>query len=112
MATSDAVSGNQSESNSKSLSWVLARRGKLAAHALRRYFAWAARPAGFPRPTLAAEAGRYPFLLYDQALVVARADSVAAGLFEQGKRINLALAAPSFDGRRWCGAARAPNPSS
>lgn len=77
---------------------LLARRGKIAAHQLQRWAQWWTEAEGFPAPTLAPPAEQFPIVAYDRLLAVGRRDPHADPVLEEGKRINLALAAPSFDG--------------
>src|ERR1035438_9352951 len=80
-------------------------RARLAACAARRLIAWRVFPSRWPRPRLSGE-GRatlpsgapFPHLVYEERIPIARTDSGAEAVLEQGKRVNLALAAPYFDG--------------
>lgn len=77
---------------------VLTRRGKVAALRLARLGDWVARPALYPGPRLAPAAEHFPFLLHRASIPLARSDSATHPAFEAGKRVNVSLAAPSFDG--------------
>lgn len=68
----------------------LLRAGRLAR--------WYARPEAFGRPKLAEAPEVYPHLVYARSLPIGRTDAAADPLLEEGKRANLALAAPAFDG--------------
>jgi vancomycin resistance protein VanW len=70
---------------------------RLAIHRARRLLSWAARPSAFSRPALA-RVGEHPHLLYEHRVALARDDAAAHPLLEEGKRTNVALAAPRFDG--------------
>ncbi len=73
------------------------RRLKVAAHSLRRLARWAIEPDFAPTPHAAAL--DFPVLLGRQTAALERADRDADPRLEAGKRHNLHLAAPWFDGR-------------
>jgi vancomycin resistance protein VanW len=73
------------------------RRLKTSVRQAARLVGWAAAPAAWPEPRLAA-ADRAWVLVHDAAVPIARCDDGADPRFEAGKRTNLALAAPCFDG--------------
>jgi vancomycin resistance protein VanW len=77
---------------------LLTRRGKLAALQARRLLRWAIAPGAFPAPSLAPATLELPHLLASVRMPLVRADADAHPLFEAGKRHNVALAAPAFDG--------------
>lgn len=74
------------------------RRTKVACHQARRLLAWAASPARWPVPALAPPEAGLVHRVYEREISIARTDAGADPVLEQGKRINLALAAPCFDG--------------
>ncbi len=74
------------------------RRAKVAALQVRRLAAWVTRPDDFARPQLASLEHGFTHLAYAVATRIDRTDPDAHPLLEEGKRINLALAAPHFDG--------------
>ncbi len=76
--------------------WV--RRGKTSLLQARRLAEWTARPKDWSRPALAPPEEEFPHLLYARAIPIARSDDAAHPLLETGKRENLKLAAPRFDG--------------
>ncbi len=80
----------------KSFSQVLVRGAKVKALQARRLVHWFHRPGCYPRPRLAS--GDYPYLIYEQRLEIRRSDEDSHPRLEEGKALNLALAAPSFDG--------------
>ena len=73
------------------------RRAKVACFQGRRLVSWAARPGRWrvPEP---ASAAAFPHALYQHERALMRADAGADPVLEAGKRVNLALAAPHFDG--------------
>jgi vancomycin resistance protein VanW len=74
------------------------RRAKVAALQLSRLAAWATQPGDWRRPVVADSAGEFPFPLYRRQVQVARQDAGADPVLEAGKQVNVALAAPHFDG--------------
>lgn len=76
----------------------LLRQAKIRALQGRRLLRWLGEPDSFPAPQLSTAAADFPFLLYERRLPIARRDAAAHPVFEDGKRKNLALAAPAFDG--------------
>lgn len=76
------------------LAW---RRGKQLAHQARRLALWAAKPERWPRPQLAPTVG-LDVLVAMRTVDLARADPDADPRLEEGKRHNVRLAAPAFDG--------------
>jgi vancomycin resistance protein VanW len=70
------------------------RRFKVAALSAQRLVDWAARPEEYGAVVHAS--GRFPHLLYGARIPLERHD--AHPVFEQGKRHNVRLAAPAFDG--------------
>jgi vancomycin resistance protein VanW len=80
-------------------------RARLTACAARRLLAWRVFPAQWPAPRMspaappaAPSAVAFPHLVYEERIPIARSDAAANRLLEQGKQINVALAAPHFDG--------------
>jgi vancomycin resistance protein VanW len=70
---------------------------KIGARAAARLAGWAVAPQRWPAPSLAAD--DRPWLrVYDTRVPIARTDRDAHARFEDGKRVNLELAAPRFDG--------------
>jgi vancomycin resistance protein VanW len=83
----------------KSMFEVLDRRARVGSLSLARLADWWMRPARYPGPRLAGPAEpTFPFLVYERTLPIGRDDRQAHPLLEAGKAINLALAAPAFDG--------------
>jgi vancomycin resistance protein VanW len=74
-----------------------ARRAVLAARQARRLASWAFAPGKWRAPELAGEAP-FPHRVYEASIPIARADAAAHPILERGKRANVALAAPRFDG--------------
>jgi vancomycin resistance protein VanW len=74
------------------------RRTKVAYFQARRLLSWATEPVRWQAPALAASAAGFPHRVYQRDVPIGRTDPGADPVLEQGKRINLALAAPSFDG--------------
>jgi vancomycin resistance protein VanW len=58
---------------------------------------WALGPEKWRAPELG-EAAAFPHRVYEARVSIARSDDAAHPLFERGKRVNVALAAPCFDG--------------
>jgi vancomycin resistance protein VanW len=83
----------------------VARSRVIVRHARARWLiatrraAWLTRPAQFPR-AVDADPSRFPSLLHEQRMPMRRSDADANPLFEDGKCINVALAAPALDGIR------------
>src|SRR5256885_6872560 len=77
---------------------LLVRDGKVATLRALRLLDWMRRPAGFPRPVVHTGAGAFPHLLGELRVSIGRSDEAAHPLLEAGKRQNLAVAAPAFDG--------------
>jgi vancomycin resistance protein VanW len=74
------------------------RRTKVAYHQARRLLAWAGSAARWPAPVLATSLAEFPHRVYEREIAIGRTDPGADPVLEQGKRFNLALAAPCFDG--------------
>lgn len=72
------------------------RQARVAAHQGARLLDHARHPHRYPRPQLAH--GEFPHLHARRDLPLQRDDAQAQPEFEQGKRHNLRLAAPAFDG--------------
>lgn len=78
---------------------ALAIRGaKVRLLGLARLAAWAVRPGDFPRPRLAPAVEAFPVLAYQRVHPVSPPAAGFHPQLEAGKRRNLALAAPAFDG--------------
>jgi vancomycin resistance protein VanW len=73
------------------------RRTKVAYFQARRLLSWAVEPERWQVPVLAG-AAELPHCVYRRDVPIGRTDPGADPVLEQGKRVNLALAAPSFDG--------------
>ncbi len=65
-----------------------------------RLATWVARPAKFPSPVHASAGAHLGVVIAEERVSLRRTDASAEPLFEEGKRVNLALAAPAFDGLR------------
>lgn len=63
-----------------------------------RLASWVARPASYPAPSHAPPGARCRVVIAEERVSLRRTDASAEPLFEEGKRVNVALAAPSFDG--------------
>lgn len=74
------------------------RRTKVAYFQARRLLSWAMEPERWQEPVLATSTAGLPYCVYLREIPIGRTDPGADPVLEQGKRINLALAAPSFDG--------------
>jgi vancomycin resistance protein VanW len=72
------------------------RRFKIAALQAHRLYGWWTQPEEYGAAPVHAS-GRFPHLLYGARIPIDRADA-AQPLFEAGKRHNVRLAAPAFDG--------------
>lgn len=77
---------------------VATRAGKVRLLQLRRFARWAAQPEAFPLPTLAGPVEGFPYRVGTHSVSLRRTDPHADPLLEAGKRHNVALAAPAFDG--------------
>ncbi|MEW6277682.1 MAG: VanW family protein [Candidatus Eremiobacterota bacterium] len=75
---------------------LVVREAKVAYHRSRRLLAWARHPRAYPAPRLAS--GRFPHRVYQASWPLQRDDPDAHPVFESGKRTNVSLAAPHFDG--------------
>jgi vancomycin resistance protein VanW len=73
------------------------RRTKVAYFQVRRLLAWTLQRERWREPALASHAA-FPHCVYERAVGIGRTDPGADPVLEQGKRVNLALAAPCFDG--------------
>jgi vancomycin resistance protein VanW len=87
-------------SRTKSRLEVADRRARVAAHQAGRLLAWLARPREFGHPALysAATDPALPHLVYSARVPITRTTPDTHPVFEAGKRRNVALAAPYFDG--------------
>jgi vancomycin resistance protein VanW len=77
------------------LAW---RKTKVALLQGRRLVDWALWPERYAAPQLAESGERFSHLHGARQVSIARNDPNAHPVFEEGKRINVALAAPAFDG--------------
>jgi vancomycin resistance protein VanW len=76
---------------------VWLRRLKTGARGALRLAAWALAPRRWPAPRLAVD--DQPWVpVYDAIVPIVRVDADADARLEKGKRVNVALAAPRFDG--------------
>ncbi|MEN3271871.1 MAG: vancomycin resistance protein VanW [Actinomycetota bacterium] len=76
---------------------VIARRLRSRSLIVERRVAWRLRPSQFP-PAREANPIETRVLVYESRTPVARSDAWADPVFEQGKRVNVALASPALDG--------------
>lgn len=74
------------------------RKAKVAVHSGRRLADHLRRPQLYPVPQFAADAAPFAHLHGERHVAVDRQDAAADPRYEDGKRRNLALAAPCFDG--------------
>jgi vancomycin resistance protein VanW len=70
------------------------RRGHQAARLLR----WAVEPQGFPPPLVASGRAGFPHRVFEARVPLFGPSASGEPLLEEGKRTNVALAAPAFDG--------------
>jgi len=77
---------------------VVRRRLRAGSLRLARRADWTLRRRRYPRPMLWAGDQRFEHLLHAQDVPLRRSDADANELFERGKHVNVALAAPSIDG--------------
>jgi len=77
---------------------LLTRKGKIVALQTRRLLGWALSREAYPPPVLASTTLSLPHLLYSARMPLTREDADAHPVFEAGKRHNVTLAAPAFDG--------------
>jgi vancomycin resistance protein VanW len=82
----------------RGLSEVLLRRSKIAVFQAQRLLDWAFHPSRWKKPGLAGPEIGFPYVIYEKVIPIARQAADTHPLLEEGKRMNLALAAPSFDG--------------
>lgn len=79
--------------------WALRwRETKVALLQAERLLRWAAQPARWPAPQVGSDAAAFPHLVWERRLPLRRSDGAEIAVLEEGKRVNLALAAPAFDG--------------
>lgn len=74
------------------------RRAKVGLFQARRLLSWAALPDAWRRPSMAASTRDFPHCIYEHVSPLGRSDQGADPVLEAGKRVNVALAAPHFDG--------------
>jgi vancomycin resistance protein VanW len=77
---------------------LLVRGAKVRTLAALRLARWALRPAEYPAPLLAAPPEEFPEPVYERIHPLTRPEHRFHALLEEGKRVNLSLAAPAFDG--------------
>jgi vancomycin resistance protein VanW len=77
---------------------LILRRAKVGVLQARRLLWWTAAPESWQRPDMAGSAADFPHRIYHHESSLARTDPGADPTLDQGKRINVALAAPHFDG--------------
>jgi len=79
---------------------VWTHRAKLAICTARRLLAWRLFPSSWPAADLpdASASLSLPHLVYEERIPIARSDGAADPTLERGKLVNVALAAPYFDG--------------
>jgi vancomycin resistance protein VanW len=75
---------------------LVVRRTKVAYFQARRLLTWTLER--WRVPELAPSPAGFPHRVYEREVSIARTDPGADPVLEQGKRVNLALAAPCFDG--------------
>jgi vancomycin resistance protein VanW len=75
---------------------LVVRRTKVAYFQVRRLLTWTLER--WRVPELAPSPAGFPHRVYEREVSIARTDPGADPVLEQGKRVNLALAAPCFDG--------------
>ncbi len=86
------------EARDRSLAAQRLRDGKIGVLAALRLARWALRPGDYPAPELAPPPEDFPELVYERDHPLRRAGGAFHARLEEGKRLNLALAAPAFDG--------------
>ncbi|HWN68194.1 MAG TPA: hypothetical protein VNM90_11200, partial [Haliangium sp.] len=69
------------------------RRTKVAYHQARRLLTWTLQRERWRVPVLAASPAGFPHRVYEREVSIGRTDPGADPVLEQGKRVNLALAA-------------------
>jgi len=77
---------------------ALALDAKVKVHQVRRLASWLAERRDYQPPPIVAIDG-HPFVHGQHVVPIARLDPAADPRLEAGKRVNLGLAAPAFDGR-------------
>lgn len=77
---------------------TLSHRAKVAGLAAERRMRWAVTPRAFAAGALAGSIAQFPTVVWQRRVALHRTDAHATPLYEAGKRHNLALAAPAFDG--------------
>ena len=77
---------------------TLNHKAKVAGLTAQRWFSWMAQASEFPPSVLAGPIDEYPTVAWRRTLPMVRHDAQAQPLFEAGKRHNLQLAKPAFDG--------------
>lgn len=90
--------GGASQTRTKSVVETLSYRARVAGLAALRQLRWRTDAAEYPLPEAAPPAERFPYAIYERRLPIARRDEGAHPFLEDGKRANLRLAAPAFDG--------------
>ena len=78
---------------------LVARRVGIAVRQVGRIAAWNLSPNEWPSARTADSSARtFPHRVYERSHLIARNDASVHPRLEQGKRVNVALAAPYFDG--------------
>jgi vancomycin resistance protein VanW len=80
------------------LTGALAHTAKTRLLQARRLALWRLRPDDFGQPPRTGSFSSWPRLLYERAIPIRRSDAAADESLEEGKQINLKLAAAAFDG--------------
>jgi vancomycin resistance protein VanW len=83
----------------KGVAWRAEMRRRLRSSSLigGRRIEWMLRPAHYPKPYVASESA-FRHVLHDAEIPLRRPDPHADPVFEEGKRMNVSLAAPALDG--------------
>ena len=74
------------------------RRAKVGILQARRLLSWSTSQVSYRRPPIACSGDGFAHCSYRRRIAITRTDSAALPILEQGKRVNLAIAAPHFDG--------------
>lgn len=93
-----AETSHQKTGSRKSLPEVILYRSKIAVFQTQRLTKWALHPSQWKKLELAGPEEGFPYLIYNKVFPIIRHETDTHPLLEEGKRVNLALAAPSFDG--------------
>jgi vancomycin resistance protein VanW len=90
--------GPSEDIRERSAAQELVRTGKIRALAALRLARWALRPGDHPTPVLAPPPEEFPEAVYERDHPLRSTGRTFDPRLEEGKRRNLALAAPAFDG--------------